>query len=93
MGSLAAAPGQATRVRALVPTGVVALVREVRRARLAGQTLGAAAMLLTLGGCSWVSGMFGTDDGPPTEEVSVFDITIGQCFAAQQEARGRTAPP
>lgn len=69
---------------ALVPTGVVALVREVRRARLAGQTLGAATMLLALSGCSWVSGMFGTDDGPPTEEVSVFNIAIGQCFAQQQ---------
>ena len=71
-------------MRALVPTGVVALVREVRRARLAGQTLGAATVLLALGGCSWVSGMFGNDDGPPAEEVSVFNIAIGQCFAAQE---------
>jgi hypothetical protein len=28
--------------------------------------------------------MFGTDDGPPTEEVSVFNVAIGQCFAAQE---------
>src|SRR4029077_13179166 len=101
-------PGQRVPT-ALVPTGVVALVREhsrprampgVRlpsparpgaarrrtRAHRTGQALGAATMLLALGGCSWVSGMFGTDDGPPTDQVSVLDITVGQCFAAQQEA-------
>ena len=54
------------------------------RVRRTGSALGAATVLLALGGCSWVSGMF-TDDGPPTEEVSVFDIAVGQCFAAQQE--------
>ena len=42
-------------------------------------------MLFALGGCSWVSGMFGEDEGPPTTEVSVFDITVGQCFAPQSE--------
>jgi len=31
--------------------------------------------------------MFGSDDGPPREEVSVFDVTVGQCFAAQQEVQ------
>lgn len=41
-------------------------------------------MLLALGGCSWVSGWF-ADDGPPTEEISVFDVAVGQCFAPQQE--------
>ena len=117
MGStrtLAAGPVGST---ALVPTGVVALVREhsrprampnvrppvtgrsaptphrpgpaphparATRARRAGRVIGTATVLFALGGCSWVSGMFGTNDGPPTEEISVFDIAIGQCFAAQQ---------
>lgn len=54
------------------------------RARRAGRVIGTATVLFALGGCSWVSGMFGTNDGPPTEEISVFDIAIGQCFAAQQ---------
>ncbi len=91
MGSLPAVPNQAAHSRALVPTGVVALVRDQTRARRAGQTLGAATILLALGGCSWVSGTFGEDDGPPKEEVSVFDVTIGQCFAPQQEVQRELA--
>lgn len=93
MGSLLAMPCQAARTRALVPTGVMALLREQTRAPRAGyrigqslgQVIGMATVLLALGGCSWVSGMFGNDDGPPKDEVSVFDITVGQCFAPQQD--------
>ena len=55
--------------------------------------IGAATMLLALGGCSWVSGMFGDDEGPPQEEVSVFDITVGQCFAAAAGAAARNSHP
>ena len=55
-----------------------------RTARRVGQAIGVGTTAVCLSGCSWVSGMF-TDDGPPTEEVSVFDIAVGQCFAAQQE--------
>lgn len=58
-----------------------------RRTRLAGQAIGAATVLIALGGCSWVSGVFGADDGPPTEEVSVFNVAIGQCFAPQAEVQ------
>ena len=57
-----------------------------RRVRHAIPVLGAAGMLLALGGCSWVSGMF-ADDGPPQESVSVFDVSVGRCFAAQQEVQ------
>jgi hypothetical protein len=65
-----------------------------RTARRVGQALGVAVGLpltaLSLGGCSWVSGMFG-QDGPPTTEVSVFDVKVGQCFAAQQEVQAEIA--
>lgn len=69
------------------PTGVVALDSLTRR-RVAGRarrTIGAATMMLTLTGCSTVSGWFGSDDGPPQEQVAVLDIVVGQCFAAQPE--------
>ena len=58
-----------------------------RSARRAGQALGTAAVLVGLTGCSTVTGWFADDEGPPTAQVSVFDITVGQCFTAQQEVK------
>ena len=73
------------------PTGVVTVVVERRRVRDAVPALGAAGLLFALSGCSWVSGIFGHDDGPPQESVSVFAVTVGQCFAAQQEVQAELA--
>ncbi|MET0863877.1 MAG: septum formation family protein [Nakamurella sp.] len=55
-----------------------------RRSRSAASVFIVAGLLGALSGCSWVSGMF-ADDGPPQESVSVFDVSVGQCFAGQQK--------
>ncbi len=39
-----------------------------------------AVLLLALGGCSWVSGIFGGQDSSAAKTISVFDIKAGQCF-------------
>ncbi len=62
---------------------MVALAFEPSRT---ARVLGGATMVLALSGCSWVSGMF-ADEGPPQEDVSVFDISVGQCFTAQTEVQ------
>jgi hypothetical protein len=86
-------PGIADRLAGVVrrgacPTGVAMVGPDRRRfARRGCRVLGAAAAALTLAGCSTVTGWFADDDGPPTEEISVFDIAIGQCFTAQQEVQ------
>jgi hypothetical protein len=41
-------------------------------------------------GCGWFSGV-GADDGPPTVDVSVFNVQPGQCFADQQEVQAEIA--
>lgn len=53
----------------------------------------AALMVLTLGmsSCSWVSGWFGDDDEIPSESITVFDATVGDCFLAPGEIRAELA--
>lgn len=41
---------------------------------------GIAALVLVLGSCSWVSGIFGGEDASTAKTISVFDIQSGQCF-------------
>lgn len=54
------------------------------RASLA--TVGVVVILAaTLTACSWVSGLFGDDDGVKSEDVGVFDIQVGDCFLAPPE--------
>ena len=40
---------------------------------------------LTLSGCGWVSGWFGNDDTPKPQAVSVFKVSVGQCFATPEK--------
>ena len=70
------------------PTGVNALVRD-RTVRRFGQTLGVATTAVCMTGCSWFSGH--SDDAAKPVEVSVFDVTVGQCFAAQKEVQAEIA--
>ena len=41
-----------------------------------------AVVLVTVSGCGWVKGVFGSSDttGPQTSSVNVFEVKIGQCF-------------
>jgi hypothetical protein len=41
-------------------------------------------VLLATAGCGWVKGLFGDDDKQQSTGVSVFDVTIGQCFLARR---------
>lgn len=56
----------------------------------AGSLMVFAGALVALSGCSWVSGMFG-DDGPKGTEVSVFEVTAGQCFATPTVVKAELA--
>jgi hypothetical protein len=46
---------------------------------------GLASLALT--GCGVVSGWFGGDDAPKPQAVSVFKVSVGQCFATPEEAQ------
>src|SRR6478672_10171856 len=86
------------------PTGVNALVlgqrlrvrsasltrrRRVRSASLA-RALGMGTTAVCMTGCGWFSGLTSDDAAKPVE-VSVFDVTVGQCFAAQKEVQAEIA--
>jgi len=55
-----------------------------------GRAIGVGTTAVCLTGCSFFSGL-GGDDGPKPVEVSVFNVQIGQCFAAQQEIQAEIA--
>lgn len=86
---------------ALFATGVVAVgpapcarprpaVRSPPALARGGPLMVVAGAVLALSGCGWVSGMFG-DDGPKGTEVSVFEVTAGQCFATPSEVKAELA--
>ena len=45
------------------------------------------AAALTLAGCGWTSSWFGDDDTPKPEAISVFKVSVGQCFATPDKAQ------
>lgn len=55
-----------------------------------GRVVGVGAAAVCLSGCSLFSGL-GDDDATKPVEVSVFNVQIGQCFAAQQEIQAEIA--
>lgn len=65
-------------------------VRRRSGAGTIGRAFGVGATAVCLSGCSFFSGL-GGDDGPPSVEVSVFNVQIGQCFASQQEIQAEIA--
>src|SRR6478752_1419353 len=86
------------------PTGVNALVlgqrlrvrsasltrrRRVRSASLA-RALGMGTTAVCMTGCGWFSGLTSDDAAKPVE-VSVFDVTVEQSFAAQKEVQAEIA--
>jgi hypothetical protein len=48
-------------------------------------TLVACGLAMALSGCGWVSGWFGDDETPKPEAVSVFKVSVGQCFATPEK--------
>ncbi len=75
---------------ALVLASVQASPARRRTAHRVGLALGAGTTAVCLTGCSWFSGLT-SDDGPKPVEVSVFNVAVGQCFAAQQEVQAEIA--
>src|SRR6478609_5304990 len=63
--------------------------RRVRSASLA-RALGMGTTAVCMTGCGWFSGLTSDDAAKPVE-VSVFDVTVGQCFAAQKEVQAEIA--
>jgi hypothetical protein len=61
-----------------------------RTVRRFGQALGVGTTAVCMTGCSWFSGLTSDDAAKPVE-VSVFDVTVGQCFAAQKEVQAEIA--
>lgn len=57
--------------------------RSVRRAVTAPLALLVVAVLLS--GCSWVQGLFGSNEPDKGVSVSVFDVAVGDCFVAPPE--------
>ena len=76
------APGQSAH--RLSPSSVTAAIRT-------GGTFSAVAIaLFTLAGCGVVSGWFG-DDEPKPQAVSVFQVSVGQCFATPEKVQQELA--
>ena len=55
-----------------------------------GGMFAVAIGLFTLGGCGVVSGWFG-DDEPKPQAVSVFKVSVGQCFATPEQVQAELA--
>ena len=72
-------------------TRSVTAARSVTVAIRTGGTFSAVAIaLFTLAGCGVVSGWFG-DDEPKPQAVSVFQVSVGQCFATPEKVQQELA--
>jgi|GEM_PF-1440498 len=87
------APGQSAHPLS-TPVGTTRTVTTGRSFGVAIRTGGSfsavAIALFTLAGCGVVSGWFG-DDEPKPQAVSVFQVSVGQCFATPEKVQQELA--